>query len=83
MSEALQLVKMQHMYVSTFAAVGTVTEVCMYSDCNACETTGLQEVEATLSELGIPFHLLLGEVETTVPEWLEAVGAEAVVTDMT
>lgn len=48
-----------------------------------CVTAGLQEVDAALSELGIPFHLLLGEVETAVPEWLEAVGAEAVVTDMT
>ncbi|MEN6317855.1 MAG: deoxyribodipyrimidine photo-lyase [Syntrophaceae bacterium] len=42
---------------------------------------GLREVESALSEKSIPFYLLTGSPEYTVPEWLRAHGIAAMVTD--
>ncbi len=43
---------------------------------------GLEEVEAGLRKLKIPFHLLRGQAVETVPQFVRENGAVAVVTDM-
>ena len=42
---------------------------------------GLEETEATLRSKGIPFYLLQGQVEDTLPRFLKSQGATALVTD--
>jgi len=45
--------------------------------------TGLQEVEKELTELNIPFHILLGEPDKLLPDFIKSKEIGGVVTDFT